>query len=79
MDIKHIAHSHPMSPFPMKSVYVLQPYYVGSKHGKSLAIVIPAKVARKYNLDSSTIFSLKTDDLTHTITLQNVHGVDPLG
>jgi len=58
----------------MKSVYALQPYYVGSKNGKSLAIVIPAKVAKKYNFDSSTIFSLKTDDVTNTITLQNVHG-----
>lgn len=58
----------------MKSIYALQPYYVGSKNGKSLAIVIPAKVAKKYNLNSSTIFSLKTDDVTNTITLQNIHG-----
>lgn len=58
----------------MKNVYAIQPYYVGSKNGKSLAIVIPAKVARKYNLDTSTIFALKTDDITNTVTLQNVHG-----
>jgi hypothetical protein len=58
----------------MKSVYALQPYYVGSKHGKSLAIVIPAKVARKFNLDASTIFALKTDDITNTVTLRNIRG-----
>ena len=64
-----------MNSLQSKSIYALQPYYVGSKHGKSfLAIVIPAKVAKKYNLDSSTIFSLKTDDITNTVTLQNVHG-----
>jgi hypothetical protein len=74
MDIKHIGHSNDMTSLHMKSIYALQPYYVGSKHGKSLAIVIPAKVTKKYNLDSSTIFALKTDDITNTVTVQNVHG-----
>jgi len=61
----------------LKNVYAIQPYYVGSKHGKSLAVVIPAKVAKKFNLGPSTIFSLKTDDITKTITLQNVQGFNP--
>ncbi len=74
MDIKHIGYVPAMSSH-MKSVYALQPYYVGSKNGKSLALVIPARVAKKYNLDASTIFALKTDDITHTITLQNIHGL----
>jgi hypothetical protein len=63
-----------MASVHLKDLYAIQPYYVGSKHGKSLAVVIPAKVAKKYNLNSSTIFSLKTDDVTNTVTLQNVHG-----
>jgi hypothetical protein len=63
----------------MKNVYAIQPYYVGSKNGKSLALVIPAKVVKKYSLDASTIFSLKTDDASNTITLQNVHGCTSIG
>lgn len=57
-----------------KSVYALQPYYVGSKRGKSLAVVIPAKVAKKFKLDASTIFYLKADNFTRIVTLQNVYG-----
>ena len=59
-----------------RSVYALQPYYVGSKDGKSLAIVIPAKVVKKYNLDNSTIFALRTDDIANTVTLQNINGLN---
>jgi hypothetical protein len=66
-----------MTSLHLKNIYAIQPYYVGSKNGKSLAIVIPSKVAKKYNLDPSTIFSLKTDDITKTITLQNVQGFNP--
>lgn len=58
----------------MKSVYALQPYQVGSKHGRSLAIVIPAKVAKMYNIDTSTIFTLRRDEDKGTITLQMVKG-----
>lgn len=56
----------------IKSVYALQPYQVGSKNGKSLVLVIPAKVAKKYNIDASTIFALRGDDNTRTVTLQTV-------
>ena len=56
----------------MKNVYALQPYQVGSRNGKSLAIVIPAQVAKKYDIDISTIFALKADDNTRTVTLQTV-------
>lgn len=60
----------------MKSVYALQPYQVGSKNGKSLVVLIPAEVAKKYNIDTSTIFTLKGDDNTKTVTLQTVHRLD---
>ena len=73
----HIGHRTPMTSQHLKNVYAIQPYYVGSKHGKSLAVVIPAKVVKKYNLDPSTIFSLKTDDVTQTMTLQNVKEFNP--
>jgi len=56
-----------------RNVFALQPYYVGSKHWKSLAIVIPSSVAKKYNINPSTIFTLKIDDDNIMITLKNVH------
>jgi antitoxin component of MazEF toxin-antitoxin module len=46
----------------MKSVHILQPYEVGSKKAKSLAMVIPAKVVKKYNISTSTAFALRADD-----------------
>jgi hypothetical protein len=46
----------------MKSVYVIQPYEVGSKKAKSLAVVIPATVVKKYRINSSTIFALRPED-----------------
>jgi hypothetical protein len=54
-----------------KSIYVVQPYQVGNKDRKSLAIIIPAQIAKEYNFDTSTIFALKVDDFKR-ITLQNV-------
>jgi hypothetical protein len=46
----------------MKSVYVVQPYQVGSKKAKSLAVVIPAAVVKKCHINSSTIFALRPGD-----------------
>jgi hypothetical protein len=54
----------------MKSIYALQPYKVGSTKAKSLALIIPAKVARKFGIDTSTVFALQTNTSTNTITLQ---------
>ena len=60
----------------MKNVYALQPYQVGSKNGKSLVVLIPAEVAKKYNIDTSTIFTLKGDDKSKTVTLQTVQRLE---
>jgi hypothetical protein len=59
-----------------KSVYALQPYYVGSKRGKSLAIIIPLNVVRKYNFNESTIFALRTDNSRNVITLEAITGLE---
>jgi hypothetical protein len=55
-----------------KSVYALQPYEVGRKNSKSLVIVIPARVVKEQNINTSTIFVLQTDPQTKVITLQVV-------
>ncbi len=54
----------------MRSLYVIQPYEVGSKKAKSLALVIPAKVVKKYNITISTVFVLKANTQTKTIVLE---------
>ena len=56
----------------MKSQYALQPYYIGSKDGKSLALIIPAKVAKRYNVDASTIFTLQIDEDKKRLMLQTI-------
>ena len=52
-----------------KILHTLQPYRVGSKNG-SLAIVIPAKVVKKFSIDTSTIFAMEIDEYSRTIVLR---------
>lgn len=54
----------------MKSLYALQPYHVGSRDRKSLAVIIPAKVVKQCHVDPSTIFTLKVDDDKQLMILQ---------
>jgi hypothetical protein len=54
----------------MKELYVLQPYEVGSRRAKSLALVIPAKVVKEYKIGTSTVFALSTNSNTKRIVLQ---------
>jgi antitoxin component of MazEF toxin-antitoxin module len=56
----------------MKSSYALQPYYIGSKDGKSLALIIPAKVAKRCNVDASTVFTLQVDEDKKRLMLQTI-------
>ena len=56
----------------MKSLYALQPYYIGSKDGKSLALIIPARVAKRCNVDASTVFTLQIDEDKKRLMLQTI-------
>lgn len=60
----------------MKNVYALQPYEVGSKNRKSLAIVIPAKIVRKYRIDTSTVFVLNGNENGRKLILQTVQALE---
>ena len=40
-----------------KKIYAVQPYQVGPKHNKSLAVIIPSKLAKEFGVDTSTIFA----------------------
>jgi hypothetical protein len=56
--------------YNMKNLHVIQPYQVGSKHSKSLAIVIPSPVVKQYQISPSTVLMLRTEENTKQITLQ---------
>ncbi|MFL6457937.1 MAG: hypothetical protein ACJ71G_13355 [Nitrososphaeraceae archaeon] len=56
----------------MKSLYALQPYQVGSKDRKSLALIIPAEITKQYNIDKSTVFTLQVDDDKKRLMLQMI-------
>jgi hypothetical protein len=55
-----------------RDVYVIQPYRVGTKDRKSLAIVIPAQVVKEYSFNTSTVFALNVDKGNSKITLRKV-------
>jgi hypothetical protein len=55
-----------------RDVYVIQPYRVGAKDRKSLAIVIPAQVVKEYSFNTSTVFALNIDKGNSKITLREV-------
>lgn len=60
----------------IKNVYVVQPYEVGNRERKSLAIIIPAKIAREYDVNKSTILALSINEKGERITLQKVKVTD---
>jgi antitoxin component of MazEF toxin-antitoxin module len=45
-----------------RNIHVVQPYWVGTKNSKSLALIIPAQIAKEQSLNASTIFALRVDD-----------------
>jgi antitoxin component of MazEF toxin-antitoxin module len=59
-----------------KNVYVLQPYEVGTKQHKSLAIIIPARLVKEYNVNKATILALSVNRKDKRITLQKVNIAD---
>lgn len=53
----------------MRRVYPIQPYELGSKNYKSLALVIPAAVVKEYAIDRSTVFALMPDKGAKKVTI----------
>lgn len=51
----------------------MQPYRVGSKNGKSLVILIPARIVKEFNINTSTVFMLRKNKEKKTITLETIH------
>lgn len=60
-----------------KKRFVIQPYNVG-KDKKSLAIVIPTQIVKKYNLNSSsTIFFMQEEEQTNSLLLRTIDEIEP--
>jgi hypothetical protein len=60
----------------LKQRFVIQPYSVG-KDKKSLAIVIPSPIVKKYNLNSfSTIFLMHDQEHTNSLILRTIDEID---
>jgi antitoxin component of MazEF toxin-antitoxin module len=55
-----------------KSIYAIQPYHVGRKERKSLAVIIPAKIAKEFNVNTSTIFVVRADKSNKSLTLRMI-------
>jgi hypothetical protein len=60
----------------IKSVYFVQPYQVGTKTRRSLALIIPAGIVRRYGIDISTGFQISVDEKTKRILMRSI---TPLG
>ena len=56
----------------MKEIYAIQPYQVGSNKSKSLAVILPKRITEDWNIDSSTIFSLKIDKKNKILILKSI-------
>jgi hypothetical protein len=56
-----------------KDTYAIQPYYVGSRDRKSLAIILPAKVTKECKINPSTIFAIQVNKHRRNIVLQVIN------
>lgn len=55
-----------------RRISVIQPYAVGSKGARSLAVIIPAGIARQCDITTDTMFFVKADTRTKAVTLQTI-------
>jgi hypothetical protein len=60
----------------MKDFYLLQPYRVGAKNYKSLALCLPAEVVREAKITTSTGFALRIDKSTKRVKLDSINEDD---
>ena len=53
-----------------KEFFAIQPYLVGSKKAKSIAITIPSEVVKTHSINRSTIFILKNNEEKNGFNLE---------
>ena len=59
-----------------RNIHVVQPYWVGTKNSKSLALIIPSQIAKEQNLNASTVFVLKVDNTKIVLQVINAEHED---
>ena len=59
-----------------KVIYAVQPYQVGQKDRKSLALVIPARLARECDIGPSTIFAIRKDSDSKRLIMEMIKRSD---
>lgn len=59
----------------MRDYYVVGPYQLGSKTGKSWVVGIPAEVVKELQINSSTIFALRIQKVIRSISLQMINEI----
>ncbi len=57
----------------MRDSYLIQPYGVGSKDSKSLAIIIPSDIRKKLQIDTSTVLVLKHSNSSILLTIADIN------
>ena len=55
-----------------KVIYAVQPYQVGQKDRKSLALVIPARLAKECDIGPSTIFAIRKDSGSKRLIMEMI-------
>lgn len=62
-----------------KNVYLIQPYHVGNKDRKSLAMILPAHLTKQLGLSPSTIIIARIDNRSNDIILRLLNLTDAFG
>lgn len=57
----------------MREYYVIGPYQLGSKTGKSWVVGIPAEVVKELQINTSTLFALRIQKDSRSITLRKIN------
>jgi hypothetical protein len=59
----------------MREYYVIGPYQLGSKTGKSWVVGIPAEVVKEFQISASTLFTLRIKKDSRSIILHKINEV----
>ena len=56
----------------MRKIHVVRPYKVGAKTGKSIAVIIPSEIVKRYEISPSSVIIVKSDGSTKKISLEAI-------
>jgi hypothetical protein len=57
-----------------KLIFVAQPYWVGNREGKSLAVIIPSPIVKESKIDPTTIFRIHSN--IDQLILERIPSID---